>query len=428
MRFFIKSYGCSSNLADSQTITGCLLAAGYNQVNSIKEADIVIYNTCAVKGPTENRVISAIKKIPKKKKIIISGCLPLINFNRLEKETRFDGVTGPAPGEKIITLVQRVANGEKIVDFDGNVDSKPVLCLPTKKSNPIVSVIPINYGCLGSCSYCCVVHARGTLRSYSIEDIIERLEIDLQGGIKEVWLTSQDVGCYGLDIGTNILELLQAIFKIKEEFKIRLGMMNPNRVFPILHELINLFKNPKLFKFIHIPVQSGDNEVLMKMNRLYTKNYFKNIIKAFRNSIPTITFATDVICGFPGETSKAFENTLELIKDTQPDIVNVSKFFGRPHTKAKEMKKELVDMNEINNRSKIAAITSRQISFQRNKQWKGWIGDILVDEQGKFSGSWIGRNYAYKPIVIKSSESMLGKTINVKVTKPFPTYLSAKIC
>lgn len=427
MRFFIKSYGCSSNLADSQTITGCLLSAGYDQVKSIEDADIVIYNTCAVKGPTENRVISALKKIPKNKKIIIAGCLPLINFTRIEKEIRYDGMIGPAPGKKIINLLQRVIHGEKIVDFDRNLASKPDLCLPHKKTNPIVSVIPINYGCLGSCSYCCVVYARGKLRSYSIEDIVKRLESDLQRGVKEVWLTSQDVACYGLDIGTNLIELLKIVFKIKEEFKIRLGMMNPNRAYSILDDMIDLFKNPKLFKFIHIPVQSGDDEVLKKMNRVYTAEQFRNIVKAFRNSIPTITFATDVICGFPGETDKAFENTMELIRDTQPDIVNVSKFFGRPKTKAKEMKKDLVSMSEINKRSRIAALTSKQISFQRNKKWKDWIGCILIDEKGKISGSWIGRNYAYKPIVIKNSESMLGKTIKVKVFKAFPTYLSAEI-
>lgn len=427
MRFFIKSYGCSSNLADSQTITGCLLSAGFKQVNSIEDADIVIYNTCAVKGPTENRVISALKKIPKNKKIIIAGCLPVINFTRLEKEIRYDGIIGPAPGKKIINLLQKVIHGEKIIAFDKNLDSKPDLCLPRKKTNPTISVIPINYGCLGSCSYCCVVYARGKLRSYSRQDIVKRLEIDLQRGIKEVWLTSQDVACYGLDIGTNLLELLQTVFKIKEEFKIRLGMMNPNRVYSIIDDLINLFKNPKLFKFIHIPVQSGDDEVLTKMNRAYTASQFKNIVKAFRNSIPKVTLATDVICGFPGETPKAFQNTLELIKDIQPDIVNVSKFFGRPKTKAKEMKKGLVDMNEINKRSRITALTSKQISFKRNKEWTGWIGDILVDEKGKISGSWIGRNYAYKPIVIRNTESMLGKIIKVKVTKAFPTYLSAEI-
>jgi MiaB-like tRNA modifying enzyme len=428
MRFFIRSYGCSSNLADSQTITGCLLSAGYEQVKSIEDADIVIYNTCAVKGPTENRIISALKKIPENKKIIISGCLPLINFARLKKEIIFNGVIGPAPGEKIINLVQRIAQGEKIIEIDRNLDSKPDLCLPNKKTNPIISVIPINYGCLGSCSYCCVVFARGKLISYPIKDIIKRLENDLKKEIKEIWLTSQDIGCYGLDIGTNLIELLQSVLEIKDDFKIRLGMMNPNRVYSILDDLVNLFKNPKLFKFIHIPVQSGDDEVLLKMNRLYTASQFTKIIKAFRNSIPTITYATDVICGFPGETTQAFENTLKLIKNTQPDIVNVSKFFGRPKTKAKEMKENLVDMAEINRRSKIAALTSKQVSFQCNKKWVNWSGDILIDEKGKLSGSWIGRNYAYKPIVIKNSEYILGKTIKVKVTKAFPTYLSAKIC
>jgi MiaB/RimO family radical SAM methylthiotransferase len=289
MRVFLRSYGCSANLADSEIINGCLLQAGFKQAKSVKEADIVIYNTCAVKGPTENRVISALKQIPKNKKVIISGCLPLINFDRLRREIRFDGVIGPAPGKKIVNIVERVIEGENVIELDDILDSKPDLSLPSIKSNPIISIIPINYGCLGSCTYCCVVFARGNLRSYTIRDIENRLKNDLSNGIREFWLTSQDIGCYGEDLGTNILELLNTLYKIKGDFYLRLGMMNPNRVQPILEDLVELFQNSKIFKFIHIPVQSGDNKILEKMNRFYTAQQFKDIIKTFRNSIPDKT-------------------------------------------------------------------------------------------------------------------------------------------
>jgi tRNA A37 methylthiotransferase MiaB len=135
-----------------------------------------------------------------------------------------------------------------------------------------------------------------------------------------------------------------------------------------------------------------------------------------------------VICGFPGESVEAFENTLQLISDVRPDIVNVSKFFARPKTKAKLMTDTSVDLNEINRRSKKTAQLSKKISYDRNKSWKNWIGDILIDERGKIPGSWIGRNYTYKPIVVHSSKSLIGKTVKTKILKPFPTYLSAKIC
>ncbi|KON32151.1 MAG: hypothetical protein AC479_07835 [miscellaneous Crenarchaeota group-6 archaeon AD8-1] len=427
MKVFVKSYGCSANLADSEIIIGCLNEAGFKQANSIMEADIVIYNTCAVKGPTENRVISALKKIPKNKKIIVSGCLPLINFNRLKREISFDGAIGPAPGKKIVNFVQRVINGEHVVELDNNFDSKPKLSLPKIKSNHLISIIPINYGCLGSCSYCCVVFARGKLRSYSIKEIKDRVKKDLKNGVKEFWLTSQDAGCYGEDLDTNIVELLESLTKIKRDFYLRIGMMNPNRVLPKLKPLITIFQNPKVFKFLHVPVQSGDNKILEKMQRFYTTQQFKNIIKTFRSSIPKITIATDVICGFPSESIQAFEKTLNLINDVKPDIVNISKFFARPKTKAKQMLSYSVDLKEINRRSKKTALLSKKISFERNKLWTNWSGEILIDEKGKIPNSWIGRNYAYKPIVVKSSKSLLGRKIKIKIEKPFPTYLSGKI-
>ena len=211
MRVFVKSYGCSANLADSEVLLGCILEAGYEQANSVLEADIVIVNSCAVKGPTENRIISKLKTLPKNKKIIVAGCLPVINFERLLRETRFDGLIGPAAGDTIVNVIQRVIKGETVIDLGNALVSKPDLSLPSKKSNPVISAIPVNYGCLGSCTYCCVVFARGNLRSYSIPDIVNKVKKELKTGTKEFWITSQDVGCYGKDRGTDIIELLQTL-------------------------------------------------------------------------------------------------------------------------------------------------------------------------------------------------------------------------
>jgi len=428
MRVFVKSYGCSANLADSEVLLGCLLEAGYEQVNSILEADIVIVNSCAVKGPTENRIIAQLRNLPKNKKVIVAGCLPVINFERLLREIRFDGLIGPAAGDTIVAVIQRIIKGETVIDLGNALDSKPDLSLPSKRSNPVISAIPVNYGCLGSCTYCCVVFARGNLRSYSIPDVVNRVKKDLRTGTKEFWITSQDVGCYGKDIGTDIVELLQTLSNINGTFFLRLGMINPNMVLPVIDDLIAIFQNPKIFKFLHLPVQSGDDFILKKMNRFYSIQQFKDIIAKFRSAIPEITIATDVICGFPGESLTDFSNTLQLLRDVKPDIINVSKFFSRPKTKAKKMKDNLVDLKEIKRRTTEAANLARLISIERNKNWKGWIGDVLIDEIGKIPSSWIGRNFAYKPVVVKSLDNLLGKTLKIKIETTFPTYLSAKIC
>jgi MiaB-like tRNA modifying enzyme len=428
MHIFVKNYGCSTNLADGQVLAGCLSKAGYKLSSSASTADIIIYNTCAVKGPTENRIIDALKRAPQNKKIIVTGCLTIINFERLRREVNFDGALGPAAGEKIANVVNRVIEGEKIIDVDATIDAKPSLSLPQLRSNPVISVLPINYGCLGSCTYCCVVFARGYLRSYTPKEITQRVEKDLTAGIKEFWITSQDTACYGRDISTNLATLLKVLDNVEGNFRVRVGMMTPNLAKDITDDLIEAFKSKKVFKFVHLPVQSGDHGVLKRMRRFYTVQDFRVIVDAFRATFPKITIATDIICGFPGENREAFENTLKLIEKVKPDIVNVSKFYVRPHTTAAKMHGEFVKLGEIKRRSTAAATLVKRISLERNQHWNGWNGEILIDEKGKIPNSWIGRNYAYKPIAIKSNENLLGKTLRVKIVKAFSTYLSGTIC
>jgi len=422
MKVFVKSFGCSTNLADGEVLAGCLAEAGYQITDSASAADIIIYNTCAVKGPTENRMIEILKRVPVNKKLIVAGCLPLINFERLCREVRLDGVVGPAAGDTIVNAVKRVLNGEKVVALKGAVNAKPSLNLPHIHLNPIIGIIPISYGCLGSCAYCCVVFARGLLRSYTIGEIFERVKTDLATGVREFWLTSQDTACYGMDIGTNLPDLIKAVCNVEGDFKVRVGMMTPNMALKILKNLVNAFENEKVFKFLHLPVQSGDNQILKHMRRFYTVADFKQIMNAFREAFPRITIATDVICGFPGETREAFEETLQLIEDVKPDIVNISKFFGRPRTPAAQME-NAVPFSELKERSAILSRLASRIAFERNREWVGWKGEVFIDEIGKVPGSWIGRNFAYKPIVIKSEKNLLGKVVNVEIFNAFPTHL-----
>jgi threonylcarbamoyladenosine tRNA methylthiotransferase CDKAL1 len=426
MHVFVKSYGCSANIADGEVLAGCLAKAGYMIAGSALEADVIIYNTCAVKGPTENRVISALKRAPKGKKVVVTGCLPLINFERINREVPFDAAVGPAAGNKIVGVVNRVLAGEKVVSLKGTLTAKPGLHLPQLRTNPVVSVLPVSYGCLGSCTYCCVVSARGRLRSYTIPEVVERMQRDLAGGAKEFWITSQDMACYGKDINTNLAALLKALGDLEGDFHVRVGMMKPNLVIDILDELLEVFKNEKIFKFVHLPVQSGDNTVLRLMRRFYTVQDFRELLNIFRTFFPEVTVATDVICGFPGETREAFANTLKLIKEVKPDIVNVSKFFARPGTAAADLC-DTVEPTEIKRRSTEAAKLVKQISLERNKRWVGWCGEVLVDEKGKVPDSWIGRNFAYKPVTLKTSENLLGKTLQVNVAKVFHTHLAGTL-
>ena len=421
-RVYVKSFGCPTNLADGEVIAGCLSRAGFDVVEETHNADILIYNTCAVKSPTENRMVDILRKAPRGKRLIVTGCLPLINFERLKAEVDFDGVAGPAPGAKIVEVVRRVDNGEKVVALVRN--SKPSLSLPKVPIKSVTGIIPINYGCLGACSYCCVLFARGRLRSYSVNEIVERVKHDLASGAKEIWLTSQDTACYGKDVATNLADLMRRICEIEGRFFVRVGMMTPNQALEMLDDLIEAYKDEKIFKFLHLPVQSGDDEVLRLMNRFYGVDDFKRIIYTFRKEIPRITVATDVICGFPGESREAFEQTMRLVKEIQPDVVNISKFFPRPHTPAKKMM--LLPPQEVKRRSKKMAELSRRISLEKNKAWINWEGTVIFDEKGK-GESWVGRNFTYKPMVTRSDKFLLGKFVKIRVRKAFPTYLETEV-
>ena len=177
-------------------------------------------------------------------------------------------------------------------------------------------------------------------------------------------------------------------------------------------ELIDVFKSNKMFKFLHIPVQSGNDFVLKNMRRNYSVDNVKDIVEKFRNIFPEFCIATDIICGFPGETAVQFADTLSLVKKLKFDVVNISRFVARSGTSAARMKGQ-ISSNVLKNRSKDMSLVFRNVAFEQNKKWIGWCGEIVIDEQGK-DNVWFGRNFAYKLVAIKGSFS-LGQKVNIKI-------------
>jgi threonylcarbamoyladenosine tRNA methylthiotransferase CDKAL1 len=434
LRVFVRSFGCSSSVADGEVIAGLLGTAGFELAGSVEEADVVVFNTCAVKSPTENKIIHLLKKVPSDKRLIVTGCLPLINFPRLSCEVRFDAAVGVAFAERIVDVVKRVAKGEKVVALDGS-QRKLALGLPRVRVNPVVSIVPVTCGCVGECSYCCVRFARGSLRSFSVDEVVHYVRKSLGEGASEFWFTGQDVACYGLDSDASmgIVDLLRKVCQIDDfgKFWVRLGMMTPNLLLRFVDDYAEFLSRQqenagKVFEFLHLPVQSGDNGVLGLMNRRYCAEDFKHIVTAFKNMLPHVTVATDVIVGFPGESEDAFQRTVALIEEVKPDVVNVSKFFARPNTLAEKMKNK-VDAEALCRRSGVMSHVARRISLEKNKAWVGWRGQVLVDEKGKREGSWVGRNFAYKPVVVQSEQDLLGKVLNVCVLDAFQSHLVGEV-
>ncbi|RLI42027.1 MiaB/RimO family radical SAM methylthiotransferase [Candidatus Bathyarchaeota archaeon] len=422
---YAENYGCAANRFDFEVMLGQLISAGYHISENPETADVILINTCGVKKPTEDRMVERIRRLRRfGKPLLVCGCLPRINPGVIRRVAPdFAAMLDPRSVDRIVEAVEKAREGRRNLLFFSDA-VPPKLRQPIFRLSSVIDVIAISEGCLGSCAYCCVRFARGKLYSFPKEDIIQKIRDAISDGIKEIWLTSQDTGAYGFDIGTNLAELLKKCCEIPGRFIIRVGMMTPNHALRILHQLIGAFKNRKIFNFLHLPVQSGDNEILRRMNRNYTVEEFRRIVEEFRKEIPNLTLSTDVICGFPGEDSKAFENTVRLIREVKPDIVNISRFFPRPRTPAERM--ERLDARVVKSRSRRLTNIVKDITLERNRNWLGWEGEILIDERGRGS-SWIGRNVAYKPIVVKTDKNLLGKYVRVRVEEAYPTHLEATI-
>jgi threonylcarbamoyladenosine tRNA methylthiotransferase CDKAL1 len=222
---------------------------------------------------------------------------------------------------------------------------------------------------------------------------------DIADGCKEIWLSSTDNGCYGKDIGSDLVNLLRSCCLVKGDYKIRVGMMNPMYLPCMLKDMIEVFSdNDKIFKFLHIPVQSGSERILRKMKRGHTVENYRNIVKSFRKAFPEITIATDVIIGFPSETNEDFLKTIDLLKETEPDIVNSSKYSSRSGTEACKLKQ--VDSYIVKQRSEQLHKLIKESGAKRNSIWNGWRGTVIIDET---NGRNIqGRNYAYKPVLLST--------------------------
>lgn len=348
-RIHASVYGCPSNIADYEIALGLLKEAGFEIVDSPQKADLNIIFTCIVKTPTEHRMIREIQRLTKTgKPLIVAGCMPKTSQIVIEKINPGASLVGPDSIEHIVDVARAAFECKKVI-FTGD-ERKPKLGLLRMRKRNGVGIVPISIGCLSNCSYCIVKFARGRLKSYTIDKIVEEVQDSVSAGCKEIWLSSQDNGCYGLDIGTNLSVLLKEVCAIPSDFKIRVGMMNPMHIKNFLDDLIEAYTNEKIMKFLHLPVQSGSDRILRLMKRGHTAEGFENIVEQFRKEIPDLFLSTDIIVGFPTETEEDFQKTVELLKRVKPNKVNISKFGVRYRTEAAEM--EQLDIKTINERSR----------------------------------------------------------------------------
>ena len=418
-KIFVEAYGCSASFADSEMISGLIVNGGHTLAMSPSESDLNLIVTCSVKDTTANKMMYRIKSL-KTSPLIVAGCLAKAEQNNVEKFTENASLLGPNSLGKTLDVINSTLMGKKQIALEDSDLSK--VGLPKVRLNSAVGIVEIASGCMSECTFCQTKLAKGDLSSYRLGDIVRQVQTEIKEGCKEVWLTSTDNGCYGFDIGTDLPTLVNAVSEIPKDFMIRVGMMNPMYMSRIKQNLIESYDNEKVFKFLHIPVQSGSDKVLNDMKRGHTSETFREIVKKTKERFENFTISTDIIVGFPSETEEDFQKTITLLDETKPDVVNLSKYSARPGTDAAELKQ--IDAAEIKRRSKVIFTQINKISLKSNEKWIGWKGKVLFDENTEEGIK--GRNYAYKPISIDEKVN-IGQSHIVEITKATRKRLIGKI-
>jgi threonylcarbamoyladenosine tRNA methylthiotransferase CDKAL1 len=419
----IETYGCSSNQAESEMMAGVLLRAGFSLSKSAASADVVVFNTCMVKTPTEQKIIRRVSDMLKEhpgKRIVIAGCMPAVMSAKLSRLFPSAGLVSTQNAGRIGEAARMMLSGtgQRPVFTAGMGPGKALL--PRVRMNGLIGIIPISEGCAGECAYCCVRLAKGGLLCYPPDDIIEAARRAISSGCREICITSQDNAsyCHG---GVALPELIKMICAIPGDFMVRIGMMNPDNAANIMDGLVDVYMDPKVYRFAHLPVQSGSAMILKSMKRKYAPRDFLSLVSALRKAVPRMTIMTDVIVGFPAETQADFEMTMRLMSAAEPDIANVSKFTGRPGTPAAAM--EQVPGGIIKSRSAQASALARKIELAKNAAWVGWEGEVLFTGKGKKSGQYSGRNYAYKLILASGKKALLGRKAKIRIAGAGVTHL-----
>ncbi|KAH0469512.1 hypothetical protein IEQ34_001070 [Dendrobium chrysotoxum] len=393
--------------SDSEYMAGQLSAFGYALTDISEEADL-----CTVKSPSQSAMETLISKGKNAKKpLVVAGCVP--QGSRDIKELEGISIIGVQQIDRVVEVVEETLKGHEVRLLSRK--TLPALDLPKVRKNKYVEILPINVGCLGACTYCKTKHARGHLGSYTVESLVERLRTVISEGVKEIWLSSEDTGAYGRDIGVNLPILLNALIAelpADRSTMLRIGMTNPPFILEHLEEIAKVLRHPCVYSFLHVPVQSGSDAVLDAMNREYTVSDFRAVVDTLIRLVPDMQIATDVICGFPGETDEDFAQSIALIKEYQFPQVHISQFYPRPGTPAARMKK--VPSTQVKNRSR--ELTSIFESFNPYNEMEGQIVRIWITEIASDGIHLVGHTKGYVQVLVIAPDNMLGTSTEVKIT------------
>ena len=421
---YIHTYGCQGNVAESEKIEGMLIDIGYELCDDIADADLVLYNTCAIREHAEHRVfgnVGALKHYKARKKdmiIALCGCMVQQKAvsEKFKKSYPFVNlVFGTHVVHRLPEFLYKVLSGSKVFCTD---ESDGVIAegLPTHRDGTIKAWLPIMYGCNNFCSYCIVPYVKGRERSRKECDIIKEAKEIIAAGYKEITLLGQNVNSYGNDTDedTSFAALLKKLDALEGDFKIRFMTSHPK---DCTRELIDTIASSKhISHHLHLPFQSGNNEILKAMNRKYTREKYLDLIRYAKEKIEDVSLTSDVIVGFPGETYEQFLDTLSLIREVEFTSLFTFIFSPREGTPAARMD-DPIPAEQKGKWFRELLDVQAEIAARRTASMQGGTYRVLVEEPGKTAGHLQGRTDANVIIDFPGDESLIGEYVNVTVTE-----------
>ena len=436
---FVKTYGCQQNFADTEKICGILHASGFSFIEDETIADLIVFNTCAIRKHAEDRFIGNVGNVKKLKErnknlvTVVCGCITQQEefAKHIKKTFPFISLILGTDYIKIFPeLLYKVLTSRTSVCFNelGNL-SVIQEDVPTKRDNNIKASVPIMYGCDNFCSYCIVPYVRGRERSRKPENIILEVEDLIKNGYKEILLLGQNVNSYGKGL-TEIIdfsELLQRIDETPGEYWVRFMTSHPKDV---TKELVDTMVDSKhIAPYLHLPIQSGNNRILRKMNRKYTREQYEEIVNYIRIKIPKVCLSTDIIVGFPGETYEEFLDTISLIKKVKYSLIYSFIYSKRPGTPAAKME-DSVPYEEKAKRQSYLIELQKHITEDLFSRYVETYQKVLVEDLEKSNENVFiartGGNVLTK-VYSNGKDDLLGKFVNVKIVGNTRTYLVAEI-
>jgi len=388
-RYHIETYGCTSNRGESRQIERALRDGGHSPASGPTDADVAILNTCTVVEKTERNMLARAQELDDETPadLVITGCMALA-----QGET-FHEAGVDAEVLHWDEVPEHVRNGECPTTTP---DAEPIL-------DGVVGILPIARGCMSDCSYCITKQATGKIDSPPIQENVDKARALVHAGATELRITGQDTGVYGWDDGDRRLHRLldRICTEIDGEFRVRVGMANPKGVHGIREELAAVFaEHDELYNFLHVPVQSGSDDVLGDMRRQHQVSEFLEVVEAFDDALGEWTLSTDFICGFPTETDADHEQSMALLREVRPEKVNVTRFSKRPGTDAADMKG--LGGTVKKERSKEMSEVKRDLVGNVYEEMVGETREVLVVEQGT-ADSVKCRDGAYRQIIVQNA-------------------------